>query len=103
MSDYQCPHCGEGYEACEGPYEEDRPDEIDCDNCGKTFLAYVHYGAVTYSSQCLPDDHDFEVKPYKGWLMADCRNCEEMQFSNHPTLCSPAALKAFSEWRADNE
>ena len=78
---------------CEGPYEEDRPDEIDCDNCGKTFLAYVHY-TVTYSAKCLPDDHDFEIRAYKDGLVADCRKCNEMQFSKHPTLCSPAALKA---------
>lgn len=99
MSDYNCPHCNEPYEASEGPYEEDKPDEIECDSCGQTFLCYVHY-VVTYDTKCLPDNHDFKVQPFKDTLIAICRNCREVEFVEHRSLQSPAGAKAFAEYQS---
>lgn len=99
MSDYTCPHCGEEYEACEGPCEEYRPDEIECDRCGQTFSCYVRY-IVTYETRCLPDDHDFKVEPLKDTLIARCRNCEKVESAEIPSLHSPAGAKAFAEYQS---
>ena len=47
MSDYECPHCGQEYNAV-GNHEDDTGEHA-CDECGGRFIVQIDYVAEYYA------------------------------------------------------
>lgn len=84
MSDLQCPYCGAEHEVRHDDgygYEEHHPHEMECDECGKTFV--FHTTVVLYyearKADCLNGaPHDYRLVrrwPLK-WSVMGCRVCD---------------------------
>jgi len=64
MSDVTCPYCGKELEVYDCEAGQDENIQIECNECGKTFIAQVEYNVSYYSRKaaCLNGGkHDWEI------------------------------------------
>ncbi len=94
--DLQCPYCNEWQEVCHDDglgYEEDKRHEMDCPDCGKSFVfcTSVHFTYEPAKADCLNGDpHQLEEtttypRRYTRLVCANCDHSEPLP-ADHPYM-----------------
>lgn len=90
-----CPYFKHPAHTDDGPYRDDETEERECGNCEKPYTITSSV-SIDWKTECLPEDHDYEISDYKDMLMAQCKNCDESAFSKYHQINDEHVTAAFA-------
>lgn len=99
MKDLECPYCEAGLDVCHDDgfgYEEDKAHEMECDECGKSFVFHtsVHYYYEPSKADCLNGEpHNLtewrKIHQWDDGLLMEMRSCRDCDHHERRTTLKP--------------